>query len=264
MQKHYGKPLAYICTAAVAGGLLLPTTATAAPGADSRGELDGLSGREVAGRALKELGDVDSLHMRLDASEVKADLALDGTGNCAGHVRLAAQGAVDVVKRGGTVWLKPDAKFWKQQIGGEKGAEAAEAFKDRYIKGGASDAMLGGLSTACDLDALRATAGTNESGRDAAGWKRGRGADHDGKDTVTVARSKGGAKVTMLVSAEGTPYPVRLLREAGGSAPGASDQEDLRFDAFDRPVPKKTPGKRETVTVDEVRDQLNAPPATEV
>ncbi|GAA2074935.1 hypothetical protein GCM10009801_29250 [Streptomyces albiaxialis] len=249
MGKQHRTALALaVCAATTAGGAL-QTQASAAPRTES--DLDGLSGQEIARKAVKELNSASSLRLKMKARDLELDLTLDEKANCAGKITIPGKGSVKVIKRGGTVWMKPSAAFWRHEVGGEQGESAAERFKGRYIKGSSQDAMLGanGLATACDLDAFRASAGADTE-RGPGRWKRGGSTEVKGRDAVAVTRVRDEVKVRMLVADEGKPYPLKLEREAG------PERDQIRLGRYDRPVPEKTPSKEKTIDVSELRDGL--------
>ncbi|WP_243274583.1 hypothetical protein SALCHL_004139 [Streptomyces albus subsp. chlorinus] len=197
------------------------------------------------------------------APDLRLNLTLDEKANCSGKVSVPGRGSVRLIKHGDTVWLKPDAAFWKGQLGPEAGAQAAREFKGRYIKGSARDDDLGGkgLATACDLDAFRAASGAMAT--PGPRWKRGRQGRVGGHRSVPVTRTQEEARVTMHVSADGKPYPLRLERRSG------RDHDEIDLGRFDRPVPRGTPPKERTVPVEKLRrhfehSQQDQPPSESV
>ncbi|MBQ1160252.1 hypothetical protein KBZ21_19440 [Streptomyces sp. A73] len=250
-KQHRTSLVVAVCAAATAsGGLLTPAHATTTATQRDGPDIAELSGEEIAEKAAAELNSADSVRLRMKAPDLRLDLTLDEKANCSGKMTTPGSGSVRLIKHGDTVWLKPDAAFWKAQLGPEQGAAAAEKFQGRYIKGSAKDDDLGGkgLATACDLDAFRAASGV----RDTPGprWKRGRESSVDGHRSVPVTRAQDKARVTMHVSTEGKPYPLRLERKAG------SKHDRIDLGRFNRPVSRSTPPKDRTVTVDQLRRHL--------
>ncbi|MBE9498003.1 hypothetical protein AN217_25960 [Streptomyces qinglanensis] len=254
MRKQYRTSLVVaVCAAATAsGGLLAP--AHAAPTATQRDgpDIEELSGEEIAEKASHELNSAHSMRLRMKAPDLRLDLTLDEKANCSGEVGVPGKGSMRLIKRGGTVWIKPDAAFWRAQLGPEKGAKAAEKFKGHYIKGSAqgSDKLGGGgLATACDLNAFRAASGV--TGSSGPHWKRGHQGDVHGHHAVPVTRTRQQARVTMHVSTEGKPYPLRLERKAG------SNHDEIDLGRFNRPVSRATPPADRTVSVEQLRRHLD-------
>lgn len=258
-KQHRTALVVAVCAATTAGGgLLAPANAAqrAHPERD-RPDLSDLSAQEIAEKASKQLNSASSLRLRMEADDLRLNLTLDEKANCSGKVEIPGKGSMKLIKRGGSIWLKPSAAFWKAQLGGEQGESAAQKFKGRYVKGTSADAELGGsgLATACDLDSFRTASGA-QSGP-GPHWKRGEPTKVDGHRAIPVTRAQDDVRVRMHVSAEGKPYPVKLERRAGG------DRDEIGLTHFGEPVPKGTPPADRTVSVDELRSHLKQSPSQE-
>ncbi|MGW8380679.1 hypothetical protein [Streptomyces sp. ODS28] len=107
-------------------------------------------GGEMAGAARAQLDSVPSVRLHMTSGDFSLRLALDEHGNCAGDVDMADQGRVKLVKRGGTVWLAPDAAFWRAQVGGQEGELLAQGVKGRYMKGASESPDKGELTAILD------------------------------------------------------------------------------------------------------------------
>ncbi|RCG19283.1 hypothetical protein DQ392_11465 [Streptomyces reniochalinae] len=250
-QQHRTALVVAVCAATTAsGGLLAP--ANAAPSATDRdgSDIAESSGEEIAEKASKELNSARSLRLRMEAPDLRLNLTLDEKANCSGKMSVPRGGSMRLIKHGKTIWLKPDAAFWKAQLGPEAGGKVAEKFEGRYIKGTARDPELGGkgLTTACDLDAFRAASGAMST--PGPRWKRGHEHKVGGHRAVPVTRTQDKARVTMHVSADGKPYPLRLERKAG------ANHDEIDLGHFDHPVPRDTPPKDHTVSVKQLRRHL--------
>ncbi|KPC79064.1 MULTISPECIES: hypothetical protein [Streptomyces] len=229
---------------AVAGG-------TAAQAVD---DIESLPAEQIADRSRDALLDVRSLHLRArgdlgeNRSPMTVDLSLDRSGNCTGDVDLGKdKGSVEIVKRGDSVWLKPDSAFWKNQV--PVGGSAFESvLAGRYMKGSASDSRLRPVVEACDLDTFLELVSDNadNSGTAAGTFTKGKAASVDGVRTIPVTRSLDGQKLTAYVDTGGAHYPVRITVKGDG-ADAAVD-----FSGFDKPVPTATPSEDETVDVSAV------------
>lgn len=232
---------AAVVVLAVAGG----TVAQADDG------FEALPAEQIADRSRDALLDVSSVHLRARGdlgkgrSPMTLDLTLDRDGNCAGGVDLGEdKGSVKIVKRGDSVWLKPDADFWENQV--PVGGSAFEAIlAGRYMKGSASDSRLRPVVEACDLDTFRELVSDN-AGTDAGTYGKGEVTTVDGVRTVPVTRTLDEQKLTAYVDTGGTHYPVRITVRGDG-ADAAVD-----FSGFDEPVPTATPPADETVDVSAV------------
>ncbi|MER5555223.1 hypothetical protein ABT001_26765 [Streptomyces sp. NPDC002793] len=211
-------------------------------------DIESLPAEQIADRSRDALLDVRSLRMEARGdfgegrSPMTADLSLDRDGNCAGDVDLGeGKGTVDIVKRGDSVWLKPDADFWENQV--PVGGSAFDAvLAGRYMKGSAEDARLRPVVEACDLDTFRELV-TDNAGTAAGSFTKGEVTTVDGVRTVPVTRTLHGQRLTAYVDTEGAHHPVRITVRGDG-ADAAVD-----FSGFDEPVPTATPPADETVDV---------------
>ncbi|MBM7439936.1 hypothetical protein [Streptomyces sp. HB132] len=214
-------------------------------------DIESLPAEQIADRSRDALLDVRSLHLRArgdlgeNRSPMTVDLSLDRSGNCAGDVDLGkGKGSVEIIKRGDSVWLKPDSDFWKNQVP-VGGSTFESVLAGRYMKGSASDSRLRPVVEACDLDTFLQLVSDN-AGNAAGTFTKGRAASVDGVRTVPVTRTLGGQKLTAYVDTGGAHYPVRITVKGDG-ADAAVD-----FSGFDEPVPTATPSKNETVDVSAV------------
>ncbi|MFJ4841249.1 hypothetical protein [Streptomyces sp. NPDC088746] len=235
--------------AACAAVVVLAVTGTTAAQADD--DIESLPAGQIADRSRDALLDVSSVHLRArgdlgeDRPPMTVNLSLDRNGNCAGGVDLGEdKGSVEIVKRGDSVWLKPDADFWENQV--PVGGSAFEAvLAGRYMRGSASDSRLRPVVEACDLDTFRELVSDN-AGNDAATFTKGKVTTVDGVRTVPVTRTLHGQKLTAYVDTGGEHYPLRIT-VLGDGADAAVD-----FSGFDEPVPTATPPADETVDVSAV------------
>ncbi|MFE2020383.1 hypothetical protein ACFW9O_20335 [Streptomyces sp. NPDC059499] len=241
---------------ACAAVVVLSVTSGAVAHADD--DIESLPAREIADRSRDALLDTRSLHLHSvgdlgeGRSPMTVDLTLDQDGNCVGGIDLGKdEGSVEIVKRGDTVWVKPDSNFWKNQV--PVGGTAFEAIlAGRYMKGEASDARLLPMVQVCDLEAFHELLSDNA---DAPGGTltKGTGTTVDGVRTVPVTTTGDDQELTLYVATEGKPYPVRITVQDHG-ADAAVD-----FSGFDRPVPAATPPAEDAVDVGEVLGGTPAP-----
>ncbi|MGW7369888.1 hypothetical protein ACWGI8_42305 [Streptomyces sp. NPDC054841] len=218
-------------------------------------DIESLTGRQIADKARSALLNASSVHimsegdLREPGSPNKLDLTLDREGNCAGSVSMGSEGSVKIIKRGETVWLKPDAAFWKSQVPGV-GETAEELFGDKYLHGTTDDALLHALTDVCDLDEfLDSLSGAPDSG---VAFTKGKKTEIDGTDVIPVTGQRAGRTITMYVATEGTPYPVRLNVTSAGAAKASVD-----FSDYDKPVPTATPPAADTVDLSTLMEQLS-------
>ncbi|WP_406144591.1 hypothetical protein [Streptomyces sp. NBC_01012] len=234
--------------AAVAVTALAVTGGTAAQADD---DIESLPAEQIADRSRDALLDVRSLHLRAQGDLGKnrppmtIDLSLDRSGNCAGDVDLGRnKGKAEIIKRSDSVWLKPDADFWENQV--PVGGSAFEAIlAGRYMKASASDSRLRPIVQGCDLDTFRDLVSDN-AGTSAGTFTKGKVTRVDGTRTVPVTRTLHGQELTAYVDTEGVHHPVRITVRGDG-ADAAVD-----FSRFDEPVPTATPPADETVDISAV------------
>jgi hypothetical protein len=240
-----GQRIATRAAACTTGAVLAVTGGTAAQADD---DIESLPAEQIAGRSRDALLDVRSLHLRARGdlgekrSPMTVDLGLDRDGNCVGDVDLGeGKGSVEIVKRGDSVWVKPDADFWKNQV--PVGGSAFDAvLAGRYMKGPAEDPRLRPLVEACDLDTFRELV-PDDAGTAAGTFTKGKVTTVDGVRAVPVTRTFHGQRLTVYVDTEGAHHPVRITVRGDG-ADAAVD-----FSGFDEPVPTATPPADETVDV---------------
>ncbi|MET8330355.1 hypothetical protein [Streptomyces sp. NPDC005181] len=212
--------------------------------------IDTLSAQQIVDRSRDAFLSAHSLHLSTrgdpgnGSAPTSLDLIVDRAGNCTGSVGLGGKlGSVRIVKRGNTVWVKPDADFWKNRAPGV-GSALAAILAGRYIKGSASDPRLSSLSSACDLDTFQKVVSDNaDTGKGT--LTKGRKTTLAGASVVPLVRTWHGQKLTMYVAATGKPYPLRI--DVTGGSPKAD--ATVGFSAFDKPVPTTTPPPDETVDI---------------
>ncbi|MFE4690737.1 hypothetical protein ACFRH6_11830 [Streptomyces sp. NPDC056749] len=243
-----GQRIATRAAACAAVALLVVTGGTVAQADD---DIESLPAEQIADRSRDALLDVGSLHLRArgdlgkNRSPMTVDLSLDRSGNCAGGVDLGeGKGEVEIIKRGDSVWVKPDSDFWENQV--PVGGSAFESvLAGRYLKGSASDSRLRPVVDACDLDTFQKLVSDNADSN-AGTFTKGKVTTVDGVRTVPVTRTLHGQKLTAYVDTGGEHRPVRITVRGDG-ADAAVD-----FSGFDEPVPTATPPAEDTVDVSAV------------
>ncbi|MFE9724011.1 hypothetical protein ACFYQ5_10550 [Streptomyces sp. NPDC005794] len=237
-----------IATRAAACTAVVVVAVTGGTAAQADDDIESLPAEQIADRSREALLDARSLHLRArgdlgeNRSPMTVDLSLDRNGNCVGGVDLGEnKGSVEIVKRGDSVWLKPDADFWKDQV--PIGGSAFDAvLAGRYMRGSAEDSRLRPVVEACDLDTFRELVSDNADAT-AGTFTKGKVTTVDGVRAVPVTRTLHGQRLTAYVDTEGAHHPVRIIVRGDG-ADAAVD-----FSGFDEPVPTATPPTDETVDV---------------
>ncbi|MFG2264987.1 hypothetical protein [Streptomyces sp. NPDC048720] len=233
--------LAAICliTAATAGitGCL--------PGQDKadskpKGPFAGLSGGQIADRALKATTGAASLRMKGEVADdestgtIGLDMALDKKGECAGTMSMGGQGKADLIKTGSTVYMKYDEAFLRAQSKGESKADtdaAVDMLAGKWTKMAVKGQDAKDIAGFCDLNSVLAGAGDVSS--DAT---RGKTTTVDGTPAIVLHEKDGKDRYTLYVATEGKPYLLRV-----DSAAGAKEPVHLAFADYDKPVPAQKP-----------------------
>ncbi|ATL29937.1 putative lipoprotein [Streptomyces formicae] len=264
------------CAAAL---LILPACSSDGDGKDKvkdrTGGVGNLSAREISDKAKQELLDAKSVHISMRAtgsdatkdtdSDTESDsdadtdsdsddpasmeLTLDRDGNCVGSMKMANGAALELVKRGDKVWVKPDEKFWKTQVPGGEGEAAAEIFKNRYVHGTTSDVMLREVSEVCDLRKVQKEI-EDDSDDATKSLAKGEPTTLDGTDVIPLTGKDDGKETTLYVATEGKPYLLKAVEKGDG------DDTTTTFSDYDKPVPSKTPSADESVDVSKLQRQL--------
>ncbi|MGW3495121.1 hypothetical protein [Streptomyces sp. NPDC001020] len=253
MTVNHGLAIATTCTATAAtAALFLSSGATA--WAETGGNP---SPQQLAEQAREGLRKADSVRLNyVDRSPETStnftrpaalSISLDRYGNCTGVMTMGAHGGtVKIVKHGDDVWLKPDETFWKVELPGQQGTHAAQAFKNRYIHGPASDTLLRGVAAVCNLKSLQrgATASQPRS------LEQGAQTTLNGTKVIPLISRTGSTTSTLYVTAN-TPH--RLYR-AAQKGPGMDFS--LTFTEYGKPVPSQTPPTSQTLDVSKFRSEL--------
>ncbi|MFG2758374.1 hypothetical protein [Streptomyces wuyuanensis] len=229
-------PLRYRgAAAAILSVLLLGTSACAGePQRDTRPD-------EISAEAVDGVRSASSVRVRMEQTGPEAtdiDLTMDRGGRCAGRI-TSADGTADIIKIGKTLWLKPDARFWRTQLG--DGAELPRAFENRYLRGGTGHAQLRDMAALCDLDGIhRALA--EEVGKGPFVWAKPVTLEGERAETVSgragsvVISTAGGGTGGPGASAPGTSGPVRFVQRNADR-----DTVTTTFTDWNRPVTAKAP-----------------------
>ncbi|MEU1460277.1 hypothetical protein ABZ467_06230 [Streptomyces sp. NPDC005727] len=210
--------------------------------ADSKpeGPFAGLSGGEIADRALKATTGASSLRMKGDVADdestgtIGLDMALDKKGECAGTMSMGGQGKADLVKTGSTVYMKYDEAFLRAQSKGESKADtdaAVDMLAGKWTKMAVKGQDAKDIAGFCDLNSVLAGAGDVSS--DAT---RGKTTTVGGTPAIVLHEKDGKDRYTLHVATEGKPYLLQV-----DSAAGAKEPVHLSFSDYDKPVPARKP-----------------------
>jgi hypothetical protein len=230
--------LAAAATAATAG---LTGCLSGENKADSKpkGPFAGLTGGEIADRAVKATTGATSLRMKGDMPDdedggtIRIDMALDKKGECAGTMSMNGQGKADLIKTGDTVYMKYDEAFLRAQSKGDSKSETdgvVEMLAGKWTKMAATGTDAKDIASFCDLDTV--LAGAEDVNSDAT---RGKTSSVDGTPAIVLHEKDGKDRYTLYVATEGKPYLLRV------DSTSAKDPGTLTFSEYDKPVPAEKP-----------------------
>ncbi|AOP50202.1 hypothetical protein [Streptomyces lydicus] len=246
------------CGAALLAGAAC-TGVAAAGDPDGEGDLAGKSAQQISDTALHELVAAHSLRLRTrtSADPTELDLTLDRAGNCTGAISKGPSGRVEIIKHGTQVWMKPDAAFWKSQLPGSKGEEAAAKYKNTFLHGTTHDDFLHSLSEACDLTAFqKSAAGSDEPPSGAPSPSRtptltkGRPTVHEGARVLPLVKKADGVVQTLYVAIDGKHYPLKLTAEVDHQT------GTILLSNYGTPVPATTPAPGDTADISALENLL--------
>lgn len=180
------------------------------------GPLAGMSGGQVAGKALADLKSASNVHVAGTVSESGQSFFLNlniaRSSGCTGTIGASGKGApftgtMQIAYDGHRLYLKPDAAFWKGT--GMTSQESAQ-LAGKWINA-TQDTSLGSFSGFCTTTGL---VGTVNSNAGVSTFSERGGPVIAGQPTVDVYDSKGGH---MYVSDTATPEIARIAGQSGGS-----------------------------------------------
>ncbi|MGW3815151.1 hypothetical protein [Streptomyces sp. NPDC005046] len=227
--------LAAAATAGLTGCLPGETKADSKP----KEPFAGLSGGEIADRAVKATTGATSLRMKGDVPDdedggtIRIDMALDKKGECAGTMNMKGQGKADLIKTGDTVYMKYDEAFLRAQSGGDSKAETdgvVDMLAGKWTKMSATGSDAKDIAGFCDLDSVLADA--EDVNSDAT---RGKTTTVDGTPAIVLHEKDGKDRYTLYVATKGKPYLLRV------DSTSAKDPGTITFSEYDKPVAADKP-----------------------
>jgi hypothetical protein len=240
--------------AAAAAGIsaMLALTGCGSDDSDGGGNADGgessSSGAGGSGSdslpddAVEALRGAESLHatgkMQWLLNPVDAEVRMDREGNCVGSVADPERGSYEVIIQGDDVWVKPDARYWESEFLYD--AEMIAEIEGLYLHETRDEALSATLEI-CDPDTfVDMTKSFVEINYEIT---EGEATEHEGVPVRPFDTA--GGDISMLVAAEGEPYPVYL------KDPEYVDV-DLTFSDFGEPVQVEAPPADSVITRDEL------------
>ncbi|WP_316748929.1 hypothetical protein [Streptomyces herbicida] len=232
--------LAALCLAAAATAGLTGCL----PGQDKadskpKGPFAGLTGGDIADRALKATTGASSLRLKGDVADdesngtIQLDMALNKKGECAGTMSMGGQGKADLIKTGDTIYMKYDEAFLRAQSKGESKADtdaAVAMLAGKWTKMAVKGQDAKDIASFCDLDSV--LGGAADVNSDAT---RGKTTTVDGTPAIVLHEKDGKDQYTLYVATEGKPYLLKI------DSTSVKDPVHLTLGAYNQPVPAKKP-----------------------
>ncbi|MEU6879264.1 hypothetical protein [Streptomyces sp. NPDC046712] len=217
---------------------------------EATGPFGYLSAPEIVSNAIVATKEADSLTLdvatKTTDGPVKAYLATDVRGKCAGTLTIGATGTAELIKPDDKdVYLRFDEAFLKEQAKGES-TEVREAvlkeLKGRWVKTPATDPEAKDSLELCDVKALlREFKEAADLAVESKETKVG------GQKALMLTAVLGSEQTTFYVATEGTQHLLKIVT-AGGEEPGT-----IIFTGYGKPVEAKAPPAKDVV-LDETKE----------
>ncbi|GGV44144.1 lipoprotein [Streptomyces longisporoflavus] len=202
---------------------------------EEKDPFEGMSADKIAKKAADASKDAGSFKVtgegKQEGKPIKVDFSVAKSGDCEGKMDGGAGGTAEFLVSGETQYMKGDAAYWKNALGG--GGQTSR-FEDKWVK--TPNSQNAGV---CDADAMFQT-------KDLKKLKREDDADVNGKKTAVLTKSESGKKTTFYVAAEGKPYFLKVVT-ADKADPGT-----MYFSDYGKSVAVKAPAPDEVVDLEEL------------
>ncbi|MFE7777997.1 hypothetical protein ACFU5O_29685 [Streptomyces sp. NPDC057445] len=204
-----------------------------------------LSGPEVVNKSFRATKEAKSLTLDIDMKSpdgpVKAYLAVNTKGDCAGTVSIDSAGTTELIKTGNSVYMRFDETMLRMQSKGDSKEETDAVLKallGKWVETEADSEDARDMVEFCDLDTYLAGFEDNDNIAKKAGESKVNGAS-----ALMLTERDGEEKYTAHVAVEGTPYLLKL-QVTGGKEPGS-----MTFSGFNKPVPATKPARKDIADV---------------
>ncbi|MDX3634463.1 hypothetical protein PV728_30185 [Streptomyces europaeiscabiei] len=203
------------------------------------GPFAGLTGGEIADKAVKATSEADSLRMKGEIQDesaggtVQMDMAMNKKGDCAGTMSMGGDGEAELIKVGDTLYMKYDEAFLRAQSKDSSKEEAdmvVDMLAGKWTKTSAAAEDSKDIASFCDLDTVLAD--FEDVNSDAT---RGKTAEVEGTPAIVLSEKDGKDSYTLYVATKGEPYLLRVVSKS------AKEPGDLVFTDYDKPVPAEAP-----------------------
>ncbi|WP_326582271.1 hypothetical protein OG889_26660 [Streptomyces sp. NBC_00481] len=205
---------------------------------EPKGPFAGLTGGEIANKAVKATSDAESLRMKGEGEDssgetVQMDIAMNKKGDCAGTLSMNGEGEAELVKVDDTIYMKYDEAFVRAQSKDSSKEEAdmlVDMLAGKWTKTSATAEDSKDIASFCDLDTVLAD--FKDVNSDAT---RGKAAKVDGTPAIVLNEKDGKDRYTLYVATEGKPYLLRVVSKS------ADEPSDLTLTDYNKPVPAEAP-----------------------
>ncbi|MER7107860.1 hypothetical protein [Streptomyces sp. NPDC000229] len=249
--RTFKRPAVAALCAAAALGLTACGPFGSSGGVEETGPFAGLSGPQIANKAIKATKTADSLtldaNLKTSEGQMKAFMALDTKGQCAGTITMGSTGTMELIKSGKLAYMRFDEAFLRDQNKGgspEETEAVLKMLKGRWVQSDATDPEFKDGLEMCELDTMLSEF---ETGINFA--KRGEETTVNGKKALTLTENDGDATYKIYVATEGEPYLLKI-EQKGGEEPGT-----MSFKDYNKPVPAKKPAVKDILDLDELGKQ---------
>jgi hypothetical protein len=162
----------------------------------------------IAARYVRVTGNVTSSGQR-----VAFDLTMVAGTGCKGSVSEQGVGSFTMVSLGKTVWVLPDAQFYKSQVGQNPNAQLAETLlAGKYLEDSEGNG-LGSLSSLCSLHSLL---GSSSSSTDDNGMVKAGTTVIDGQRALKFTATKGTEHGYAYVTDTTKPEVLQITQTGAG------------------------------------------------
>ncbi|GAA4916369.1 hypothetical protein ACFPM3_21540 [Streptomyces coeruleoprunus] len=205
-----------------------------------------LSGPQILNKAIKATKTASSVTLDMDVKNgegpMKAYLALNTKGECAGTITMGTAGTMELIKTGDKAYFRVDEAFLRSENKDESPEETEAILKElkgRWMKSDASDPETKKDLEMCELDTMLAEF---ETGLNFA--RKGEETTVDGRKALKLTESDGKSTTTSYVATEGEPYLLKIVIQ-GGDEPGT-----ILFRDYNKPVVAKAPAAKDVLDLD--------------
>src|SRR5579863_6868699 len=146
-----------VLAAAGCGGSSAPSGPAGSQGSTgpSGNPLAALTAKQILAKAIADFKGVSSVHVAGSEQDSGQAFTINmtlGAKGCAGTIGMGGQGTVRLLRIGGTIWIKPDNKYWKSVMNGTPGD--LSAVEGKYLRLSPKGPATSSFSSFCYLSQL--------------------------------------------------------------------------------------------------------------